>query len=725
MKKKRQGFTLIELLAVIVILAIILAITIPYVLEATNAAKKESFFLYAQSLQSKAIAQYTQDLEHNKELTDCAVYDINKDLHLSDTGKYQGWIQVLREKVSSGKRQVTVNLEDSRGLEYVKYCVAKGTSCTPTDTYQIAENSKKATISQTVSDGYVLCAKYQYVASGKLQNGGTKCQTYSQGIAINDSYNYKVTVSLIDDSYAANRVLINKDMSMEKFYAQMNTENTLGNNITIVEPICGTGVAQTITRGEKNKGTVLVTAPGETEILTSIVSKPGEKTTQVVTVTNPKSTTTKVQNVNSTTKTTTNVIVGTTTKTTTNVIVGTTTKTTTNVIVGTTTKTTKATQVGTTTKTTKATQVGTTTKTTKATQVGTTTKTTKNTKVTTSTKTTKNTQVGTTTKTTKATQVGTTTKTTKATQVGTTTKTTTNVVVGTTTKTTTNVVVGTTTKTTTNQIVGTTTTTQRTTILPTTTIDVKDTSLLLFNLEVVGYDIGFNQFKFYYDLDVPYTTTSLQINASGMSDVTQITVSGTSNLVVGRNTVIVQLYNTETGARSYYRIYVYRAEKPGSDVSRTTNDPYGDWDPESGLPDPTLEESSASLSLLAVAGYTLDFRPDVYEYTVEILDQDSVKLDYRTVGKNALVNITGNENLKDGSVIEIYVQSENGYYYKTYKINIAIKNQTSTTTKVLQGAAVGLAATAGIAAAAVHFVQKRKSVVVQDDKENNNNQGSE
>ena len=212
MKKKSKGFTLVELLAVIVILAVILVITIPTVLKAANAAKKESFFLYAQSLQSKAIAQYTQDLEQDKEKTDCAVYSIEDDLHLSDTGKFQGWVQVKRTPVSSGKNNVEVTLNDSRGLEYVKYCVAKGNSCTPTDTYQVEDGAKTVTIFKAVSEGYVLCANYQYADNKTLKQGATKCMTYANGTAAHDTYDYELKISLIDDSYAADNVAFNKDM---------------------------------------------------------------------------------------------------------------------------------------------------------------------------------------------------------------------------------------------------------------------------------------------------------------------------------------------------------------------------------------------------------------------------------------------------------------------------------------------------------------------------------
>ena len=692
MKKKRQGFTLVELLAVIVILAIILVIAIPAVLEATNAAKKESFFLYAQSLQSKAIAQYTQDLEHDKDKTDCAVYSIEDDLHLSDTGKYQGWIQVQRTIVSSGKRQVDVEVSNSKGLEYVKYCIAKGNSCVPDTSFQVREGAQSATISKTISEGYVLCANYQYAENNELKTGGTSCKTYANGSDINDTYDYTVTLSLIDDSYAADTVPFNKDMSMQAFYGYLDKKG-----MTIVEPICGGGTAKTLTRGQKQLGTTYVTTTKGKGTSTVVVGS----TTKTTGVTNVNTTTkksTSVQNVKTTTKkSTTNVIVGTTTKTTTNKIVGTTTKTTTNVIVGTTTTTTTNKIVGTTTKTTKSTKVTSTT----------TNKDANKTNVTSTT----------TNKDANKTNVTSTTTDKDANKTN----------VTTTTKTTTNHIVGTTTKTTTNQIVTVTTTTQRTTYLETTTVDPLDTSLQLTELQVKGYDIGFTPLKYYYDLDVPYEVESVQIVVTGASPDTVITVSGADNINVGANPVIVQLHNTTTGKRSFYRVFVYRAQKGGSNIKTTTKDPYANWDPDSGVPDPTLDESDASLSHLSVAGYGLPFRSDVYDYTLEINGESELQLYTRANSPGAMINVNGNENLEDGSQIVIMVQSKNGYYHKTYTIKVKFKNTTSTTTKVLQGVAAGLGVTAAAVAAAIHFVRKRKTAIVQNDdvtNNNNNNQGN-
>lgn len=90
-KKKKNGFTLVELLAVIVILALLLIIVIPSILDTTNRAKKELFYDYSRSVQSKAVAKYIQDMDDETIKSNCRVYDINTDLDLENTGDFEGW----------------------------------------------------------------------------------------------------------------------------------------------------------------------------------------------------------------------------------------------------------------------------------------------------------------------------------------------------------------------------------------------------------------------------------------------------------------------------------------------------------------------------------------------------------------------------------------------------------------------------------------------------------
>lgn len=682
MKRKSKGFTLVELLAVIVILAIILIIAIPAVMSATQAAKKESFFLYAQSLQSKAIVQYTQDLEHKQENTNCAIYDIDKDLGLSDTGKYEGWVKVSRKAEKSGEKQVTLRLPSSgaaeHDFEYVKYCIRKS-NCNPTETYPFSADTfkkeKSVTIIKNLSKDQVLCAKYQYANADKhIVSSDVQCISYDKGSdAKADSYTYEVTMTIRDNSYVVKNVLFNKDMSMEAFYAEMDKQDgkSKDNVLAIAKPTCTTGdsgeIKQTTTNTARDERLMLellevkgydidfkkynesyeVNVTSDVENIT-VTAKPLNSKTSVSINGTPKednpgaqqSSTIKLKSGKN------------------------------NIVV-------ELSYIENDVKK-------------KGSYLIVVNKKVDNQKTTTtSEKTTQTIQVGTTTKTTQSVQVSTTTKTTGSTQVTT------------------------------------TTTTRETSQIPTTTIDVQDTSLLLNTLNVSGYDIGFSPLKFYYHLTVPYEVTKLNISATGTTDVTIVSVNGGDNLLVGSNPVVVDLYNQETGKTSHYTITVKRVDKSGSDISTTTKKPYGDWDPDSGMPDATLDESNAMLTYLSVSGYRLDFRKDVYEYTLETLGEDNLVLSYRTESNGAMVNVNGDKGLQDGSQIVVIVQSPNGYYTKTYTITVKFKETTASSTKFLRGVAVGLGVVLVAALTASKLIKNKKAKVVEDkDDISNNNQGS-
>ena len=99
-KNKRKGFTLVELLAVIVILAIIMLISIPSVLQSMQVAKRKSFIEYADKTTILAQKQFAQEqLVGEKSGSDCYIYNIKTDLGLSNTGKFQGWI-LLNPKIN-------------------------------------------------------------------------------------------------------------------------------------------------------------------------------------------------------------------------------------------------------------------------------------------------------------------------------------------------------------------------------------------------------------------------------------------------------------------------------------------------------------------------------------------------------------------------------------------------------------------------------------------------
>ncbi len=87
----RKGFTLVELLAVIVILAIIMLIAIPAVLNTLDAARKKAFMEYIDKVALATQNRYMEASLNNESFSSNVVYDVTKDLGLSDVGDFKGY----------------------------------------------------------------------------------------------------------------------------------------------------------------------------------------------------------------------------------------------------------------------------------------------------------------------------------------------------------------------------------------------------------------------------------------------------------------------------------------------------------------------------------------------------------------------------------------------------------------------------------------------------------
>ena len=105
MKKNKKGFTLVELLAVIVVLAIIMIIAIPQVMDSMNAAKKNSFKIYAQKVLNTAQTTYQAGILDSNSKT-CYTVD---ELMGNGKGNYTGSVKVT---VTNGTPAFTIYLSD-------------------------------------------------------------------------------------------------------------------------------------------------------------------------------------------------------------------------------------------------------------------------------------------------------------------------------------------------------------------------------------------------------------------------------------------------------------------------------------------------------------------------------------------------------------------------------------------------------------------------------------
>ncbi|MCR5483627.1 MAG: BspA family leucine-rich repeat surface protein [Bacilli bacterium] len=95
LKKIKEGFTLVELLGVIVVLAIIMLIAIPAVLNVMTTAKRKSFAEYVDKVSSLSQKQLSEDqMMGNKNGGTCYIYNVKSELGLNNTGDYEGWVLI-------------------------------------------------------------------------------------------------------------------------------------------------------------------------------------------------------------------------------------------------------------------------------------------------------------------------------------------------------------------------------------------------------------------------------------------------------------------------------------------------------------------------------------------------------------------------------------------------------------------------------------------------------
>ena len=279
MKKNRNGFTLVELLLVIAILAIIMAITIPMVMEITNSSRKKAFYLYGLNLVSKATETYVanySDLDsfstEKYEQASCVVYNLKTDLSLKNTGNYEGWVKVVRKEPKTtdiNTKVVTVDLQVDHipteaeneeyyktnkryidGIMYPKYCITSESSCAPKEQVNVQENQYKLSVSKSINKGERLCANYQVYnqSTNKFEETEPICKAFDDpsALLLPTDYTYSVEVTYKDNTYALQSVDM-EGMKEQDFNELMELEYKrragLGveKKLVIYRPLCPDG----------------------------------------------------------------------------------------------------------------------------------------------------------------------------------------------------------------------------------------------------------------------------------------------------------------------------------------------------------------------------------------------------------------------------------------------------------------------------------------------------
>ena len=156
--------------------------------------------------------------------------------------------------------------------------------------------------------------------------------------------------------------------------------------------------------------------------------------------------------------------------------------------------------------------------------------------------------------------------------------------------------------------------------------------------------ISFNREQTEYNVNVANDVEKIEVTALAENDKSKVTITGGENLVVGENiiTVLVEAENKQE------RKYIIRVNRISENESL---------------------EGNANLSSLIITGYHIDFKSDKLEYSIKIKKEKALDIFAYTEGDTTVYKIIGNENLKNGSVIELLVTAEDGTT-QTYKIHI-------------------------------------------------------
>ena len=197
-----------------------------------------------------------------------------------------------------------------------------------------------------------------------------------------------------------------------------------------------------------------------------------------------------------------------------------------------------------------------------------------------------------------------------------------------------------------------TTTTKRRTTNVTTTVKTTEkvkSNKKLKSLSLSNAVINFASNNYTYYIKVESNINSINVSAIPEDTTSKVTVEGNTNIVNGSVIKVIV-----TGIDNTVSTYVINVEK-----------------------ETYIMSSNAKLKNLSIEGYPINFNSKFNEYSI-IIDKDvkTLNIDYELEDEKASVNISGNENLSNGSKVTINVTAEDGTENK-YVIDITVKKESN------------------------------------------------
>lgn len=176
----------------------------------------------------------------------------------------------------------------------------------------------------------------------------------------------------------------------------------------------------------------------------------------------------------------------------------------------------------------------------------------------------------------------------------------------------------------------------------------------LSSLKVNGGDLkpGFNKNTTSYTLDVPYSISSLSVNAKAEDSKATVTVTGNNDLIAEETNTVTITVTAENGSKKAYIINVTRGKDPNKELS---NNNY-------------LTKIIPSIGMLSPV-----FNKNNTEYEIWLpYEIDKISFDYQVEDtKYATIKLDGNSTLQPGisNIYKIIVTAESGEK-REYTINV-------------------------------------------------------
>lgn len=189
--------------------------------------------------------------------------------------------------------------------------------------------------------------------------------------------------------------------------------------------------------------------------------------------------------------------------------------------------------------------------------------------------------------------------------------------------------------------------TQKTYTVNITRKDNRDSNNYLSSLKTTVGQVDFYKEKTNYSLSVSNDITEVTITATAASQKSTVTGAGTKNLVEGENSFIIKV-TAENQSVKEYKIIIIREKVE----TVTTNN---------------------NLKKLTITDHNIDFNPDTKEYTIKT-EKSTLDIIVELENSEATYEVIGNEDLHDGSIIQIIVTDKEGNN-NIYRINIDNPNE--------------------------------------------------